>query len=252
MQDIICEMSETAPLHDNSGSVGTKKLSKAKIFREAITFSKLHYTDDIEVQYPIDAIEFLSQKQFDAEYVQQHIDHIRHLIDIENSELERAINDLQKIINGEELHEDISPRGSRDTILLSSSPVKSSSSHPHPIPDTKMPQTTSSVSFLKNKEMRSQSGHMHSQQLHSIAKNHSNNSSNSSTRKTSSLQKSASLPGEVSFFAEAEDALRPSQQNNNQSKSNDNSPQCPTKSTSSKFRSRLRDAQAELFLADDM
>lgn len=239
LQEIVCEMTETAPVFESSfPTTGNKKVSKAKIFRDAITFSKLHYTEDIKIQYPIDAIDFFAHKQFDAEYVQQHINHIRHLIDIENVELERSISDLQKIINGEELHpsEDISPRASRDP--LSSSSTKSSSTvngnkTVHPILDSKVSPFASSL--VKSKDQRTyQSSQLHSSQ-------HSNQT----------LHRSASMPTEVSYFTEVEVHQRNSS-NNNQSKSTETSPAAPLPTRSSKLRERLRDAQAELFLADDI
>lgn len=267
-------------MNEAPAAVGSKKLSKAKIFRNAITFSKLHYTDDVEVQYPIDAVEFLSVKQFDAEYVQQHLEHIRHLIDIENTELERAIDDLQKIINGEDIHsEEVTPRGSRDhaiTTAFSSTLTSSSSSSvaplakaSRPIPDVRFSQTLNSATLLKAKDNSSNSrSHGSSQSSHSSHSNHHPSQSkmtkttaaSSSSSSSEGMHRSSSVPNDVSFFVDLDDSsVRPLSQptfNSNQTKSAESSPQQPQQqqpsSRVSKFRGRLRDAQAELFLADDL
>eukprot|EP01033_Poteriospumella_lacustris_P014095 gene14094-10070_t len=281
-------MSDMAPMHEASSSaVGSKKLSKAKIFRNAMTFSKLHYTDDVEVQYPIDAMEFLSVKQFDAEYVLQHLEHIRHLIDIENIDLERAIEDLQRIINGEDIQSaEVTPRGSRDhttTTALSSTSASSSSSSSlarasRPIPDVRFSQTLNSATLLKAKD--NNPNHSRSHSSHSSHSSHANHHpsqpkmtktvSLSSSSASSGMHRSSSMPNDVSFLADLDDpSVRPMSQptfnnnsnNNNQTKSAESSPQQPQQQSStttvttsrvSKFRGRLRDAQAELFLADDL
>lgn len=272
-------MSDMAPMNEAPAAVGSKKLSKAKIFRNAITFSKLHYTDDVEVQYPIDAVEFLSVKQFDAEYVQQHLEHIRHLIDIENTELERAIDDLQKIINGEDIHsEEVTPRGSRDhaiTTAFSSTLTSTSSSSAaplakasRPIPDVRFSQTLNSATLLKAKDNSSNS-RSHSSSHSSHSNHHPSQSkitkttaasSSSSSSSSAGMHRSSSVPNDVSFFVDLDDSsVRPLSQptfNSNQTKSAESSPQQPQQqqqsSRVSKFRGRLRDAQAELFLADDL
>lgn len=243
LQDIVCEMAEVAPSLETSTG-GNKKLSRAKVFREAITFSKLHYTDDIEVKYPIDAIDFLERKNFDVDYVLHNVDHIRDLIDVENAELERSISDLQKIINGEELHpsNDTSPRSSRDqSITISAISSSNSKKSHHPIADTKLFSQTVSASsgFIKSKDPRS-----------------TNSGNHNNIISTKTMQKSASMPSDVSFFSEIEENNHQyieSTGSNNQSKSSETSPITPpTRTRGSKFRERLRDAQAELFLADDI
>lgn len=225
LQEIICELSEA--------SGPEKKSSRSKTFREAITFSKLHYAEAVEVQHSIDAEDILSTTYFDVEYVQRNFDMIQQLVEMENLELERNIDDLQKIINGEEVVSShlsslsISPRGSHDA-----SSGRAVSGHAQ----AKMGGKGDPFGNTKARTIGT---------IKKMAK--------STTPNRDDI-------GSSYILDQSNDSVLHNVQNNNQSKSCETSPNIRQQNTNvdgsntpprgGKLRGRLRDAQAELFFAD--
>lgn len=229
----------------------TTKSPSSKFFREALNFSKLQLISQLEHEQSSYAYEIYSLTQIDSEYIAENVESIQEAIEIENNNMEQFVDDLRRAISDESYLESLlrnhALAASESASFSSSIDDKNTSSNNRPNPS----KSSSRPLPVSSSSSKARSGSIVRAALQ--AKREGN----------ASLQPIVMLKSSSARFAssaiEEEDSptikvAQSSRSSNNQSNSTSPDAKAITPrggSGSGRFRNRLKDAQAELYFADD-
>jgi hypothetical protein len=217
---------------------------KSKVFREAIIFSKFHYSEKLAVHESLDAIEIFEKTTFDEDYILKNLEMIQQVVEQENMELELAIEDLRKIINGEEPTFD-SPVKQKTKQSTSRNTNKDRSK----IDPFNLQTGQDSLDFpvkVKEKPMKSSSstttilGIKHTEQINSLQFFEDSFEDKPNQKTSHPNNNNIASPTQETIVGEED--IRPNSTETVFS---------PRINQSSKFRNKLKQAQQELYLSDE-
>lgn len=226
------------------------KFHAKRLFNDALSYSHVHYNNDELnelVNVSISSFEYLDdlQRILRRKYpvhisdIQPDLQLLRDYLILENEKLQEFIQSLQSIIEKDSFQDDFSLNSSLKPPVM---PINKSLERPQTLPSSNAANKLID-SKIPKKSIKSSGS--------------SNLTYGSSMDDKSYLESKSKELAESTFFDGDELSLnlqsmsKPYQQNNNKSDSLECSSQ-PSSRKSSRFREKLKDAQAELFLVDDL
>lgn len=236
----------------------TTKAPSSKYFREALNFSKLQLISQLEHEQSNYAYEIYSLTHIESEYVSENVASIQTAIEIENNNMEQFVDDLRRAISDESYLESLlrdNELASESTSFAASIDNKNTSNNSK----SNLSKSSSKPLPISSSNSKASSGSIVRAALQ--AKREGSNTAAQQQPKVILKSSSARFPSSSSSNLDDEDtnSINEAQtsRNNNQSNSNVTSPDAKeiTPRTGSagggRFRNRLKDAQAELYFADD-